>query len=294
MREVFAQVFSNLRANKLRTFLTMFGILWGVISVVVLSATGEGFRAAISTCCEELGKNIAIVWGCRTSLQAGGSAPAARSFSRSTTRGAGARVDDDRRRQPGDAARAEREERLQRRALGVTGIEPQYQAIRTLDIEHGRTFRFTDNEGALRVAISAPTPRSSCSRTRDAIGSGRAERRPYTVIGTIRKKDQDSNYSGPTTTRCSCRLPRWRATFRGSASIRRLSRHHRRAEAVGRCAIPRSSTAHRPHRGHRLAARARGPPDSRAPPRLRSRRPRAIDVWDTSLESLMFERMIAR
>jgi hypothetical protein len=41
MRDVLVQVFANLRANKLRSFLTMFGILWGVISVVILSATGE-------------------------------------------------------------------------------------------------------------------------------------------------------------------------------------------------------------------------------------------------------------
>jgi putative ABC transport system permease protein len=44
MHEAIVQSFQNLRANKLRSFLTMFGILWGMISVVVLSATGEGFR----------------------------------------------------------------------------------------------------------------------------------------------------------------------------------------------------------------------------------------------------------
>ena len=38
MREALIQSFQNLRANKLRSFLTMFGILWGMISVVVLSA----------------------------------------------------------------------------------------------------------------------------------------------------------------------------------------------------------------------------------------------------------------
>src|SRR5256885_8801915 len=70
--EILAQVFSNLRANKLRSFLTMFGILWGVISVVVLSATGEGFRRGNEHVLQELGKNIAIVWGGRTSSQAGG------------------------------------------------------------------------------------------------------------------------------------------------------------------------------------------------------------------------------
>jgi putative ABC transport system permease protein len=72
MREAIAQSFENLRANKLRSFLTMFGILWGVIAVVVLTATGEGFQRGNQTVLEELGKNIAIVWGGRTTLQAGG------------------------------------------------------------------------------------------------------------------------------------------------------------------------------------------------------------------------------
>ena len=60
MIEIIAQVLSNLRANKLRSFLTMFGILWGVISVVILSATGgaadsDSRRAA-------LGAVLLIAW----------------------------------------------------------------------------------------------------------------------------------------------------------------------------------------------------------------------------------------
>src|SRR5262249_61173900 len=72
MKEALAQSVENLRANKLRSCLTMFGILWGMISVVVLSATGEGFRRGNERVLRELGKNIGIVWGGRTSLQAGG------------------------------------------------------------------------------------------------------------------------------------------------------------------------------------------------------------------------------
>ena len=72
MREALVQSWQNLRANKLRSFLTMFGILWGMISVVVLSATGEGFRRGNDKVLRELGKNIGIVWGGRTSMQAGG------------------------------------------------------------------------------------------------------------------------------------------------------------------------------------------------------------------------------
>ena len=45
--ELFTQTWSNLSANKLRSFLTMFGIMWGVISIVLLAAVGEGFKMLI-------------------------------------------------------------------------------------------------------------------------------------------------------------------------------------------------------------------------------------------------------
>src|SRR4026209_1880940 len=72
MRQALVQSWQNLLANKLRSFLTMFGILWGVISVVILSATGEGFRRGNERVLMELGRNVVIVWGGRTSMQAGG------------------------------------------------------------------------------------------------------------------------------------------------------------------------------------------------------------------------------
>ena len=68
MREAIVQSFDNLRANKLRSFLTMFGIMWGMVAIVILSATGEGFRRGNDVVLRELGRNIGIVWGGRTSL----------------------------------------------------------------------------------------------------------------------------------------------------------------------------------------------------------------------------------
>jgi putative ABC transport system permease protein len=200
MPEIFAQVFSNLRANKLRSFLTMFGILWGVISVVVLSATGEGFQRGNQYVLEELGKNVGIVWGGRTSTQAGGER---------SGRVIMLTVDDARALARESSMIAVVSPEIQRgnvtvksnynaAALQVTGIEPQYQAIRTIDIEHGRLFRFTDEENSLRVAIIGADSTKQLFGTRDSIGQTvLLNGIPYTVIGKIRKKDQDSNYSGP-------------------------------------------------------------------------------------------------
>jgi putative ABC transport system permease protein len=200
MREVLTQVLGNLRANKLRSFLTMFGILWGVISVVVLSATGEGFRRGNQHVLEEFGKNIGIIWGGRTSLQAGGER-------------AGRQI----RLTLGDARALASESgmiavvspEIQRyginvksahnaAALEVHGIEPQYQEIRTIDIERGRPFRFTDEAEARRVAIIGADATAQLFGTRDSIGQRVSLNGiPYVVIGKIRKKDQDSSYSGP-------------------------------------------------------------------------------------------------
>jgi putative ABC transport system permease protein len=71
--ELLSQTWSNLTANKLRSFLTMFGIMWGVITIVLLSAVGEGFQRGNQYVLEELGKNIIIIRNGRTSMQAGGS-----------------------------------------------------------------------------------------------------------------------------------------------------------------------------------------------------------------------------
>jgi putative ABC transport system permease protein len=72
MHEALKQSIENLRTNKLRSFLTMFGIMWGVISIVMLSAMGEGFQRGNQAVIEELGKNIVIIRNGRTSTQVGG------------------------------------------------------------------------------------------------------------------------------------------------------------------------------------------------------------------------------
>ena len=158
MKEAFLQTFENLRANKLRSFLTMFGILWGVISVVILSATGEGFRQGNEHVLRELGKNIAIVWGGRTSKQAGGER-------------AGRQIwltVDDARAIKAEARWWRSRPEIQRGAIKVKsrynaaapqvhGIEPSYQDIRTLDVEMGRQLNGTTSSRRARRRSSAPT-----------------------------------------------------------------------------------------------------------------------------------------
>src|SRR5215471_12152212 len=72
LREVFAQVFASLLRNKLRSVLTMAGIAWGVASMVLIVAMGDGFKDGQRDRFRELGENIVIVFNGRTEKQVGG------------------------------------------------------------------------------------------------------------------------------------------------------------------------------------------------------------------------------
>jgi putative ABC transport system permease protein len=63
--DIFAQTLRTLWAHKLRSFLTMFGIAWGVGSLLLLVGLGEGFRSGNRKQFEELGENVMFIFGGR-------------------------------------------------------------------------------------------------------------------------------------------------------------------------------------------------------------------------------------
>ncbi len=63
--DTFAQILRTLWAHKLRSFLTMFGIAWGVGSLLLLAGVGEGFRNGNRKQLETFGKNIIFFFGGR-------------------------------------------------------------------------------------------------------------------------------------------------------------------------------------------------------------------------------------
>jgi putative ABC transport system permease protein len=200
MREAFIQSLQNLRANKLRSFLTMFGILWGVVSIVVLAATGQGFQVGNEHVLRELGQNIAIVFPGRTSMQAGGeragrkvvlTAADARALEADSPLVEVATPEIER---DGVSVKSP----YNSASVSIQGVEPSYQIIRTLDLEYGRPMNWQDEDQVHRVAIIGADMMEQLFGKRNALGASISLNGiPYTVVGKIRKKDQDSNYSGP-------------------------------------------------------------------------------------------------
>ncbi len=60
--DILGQVFRAIAANKLRSFLTMFGIAWGVGSLLVLVGLGEGFRSGQHKQMSRLGNDIIMMF----------------------------------------------------------------------------------------------------------------------------------------------------------------------------------------------------------------------------------------
>ena len=196
---ILPQVWDNLRANKMRSFLTMFGIMWGIISIVILSALGEGFQRGNETVMRELGRNILIIRNGRTSMQAGGERA-----------GRPIRIDFE------DVLALKRDSKLledvtpeimkgnlrvkssfNAATLQMSGIWPVYQKIRTIDVDNGRLIGDQDNDEVRRVVVIGYEAARQLFADRNPVDQQiQLNGIPYTIIGKIRKKDQDSNYTG--------------------------------------------------------------------------------------------------
>jgi len=61
-KDTLSEVFRAIAANKLRSFLTMFGIAWGVGSLLVLVGLGEGFRSGQHRNLARFGNDVVLMW----------------------------------------------------------------------------------------------------------------------------------------------------------------------------------------------------------------------------------------
>ena len=61
-QDTLSEVFRAIAANKLRSFLTMFGIAWGVGSLLVLIGLGEGFRSGQKRNLAKFGNDVVLMW----------------------------------------------------------------------------------------------------------------------------------------------------------------------------------------------------------------------------------------
>jgi putative ABC transport system permease protein len=203
IREVIRQTAGSIAAHKLRSFLTMFGIIWGITSVILLVGLGKGFSRDQKERLKTIGVDLAIVWGGRTSEQAGGYAagrPVRLSIQDAYVIKSEAylikTVSPELRRSVAEVSRYNAASRP------VRGIWPDYQRFRSLRVQEGRLMTDDDEKEGRRVVILGVESRDQLFPGRPAIGETLTMNgSPYTVIGVLEKKKQNGSYgSGPDNT----------------------------------------------------------------------------------------------
>ena len=198
-RDLLGETLRTLAAHKLRTALTMFGIAWGIVSITLMVAAGEGLRVGQAKVAEQFGKNIMIVFSGRTSLQAGGTRAGRNVQWRATDHlevqaqspacgyvmpelGQGNTPV----RSPHNSG-----------ALLVTGSLPPFAEIRSLDVGEGRYPNWDDEAHARRVAFLGSDAKKQLFGSRPALGEAlQVGGHRYTVVGVMKHKEQDSSYDG--------------------------------------------------------------------------------------------------
>ena len=197
--EILRQAFATFRAHKMRTFLTMFGIVWGIASVILLVGLGLGFSVDQKKHMETLGKDLVIVWGGRTSSQVGG---------RAAGREVQLNVDDAHLIQnecylvknvsPELRRSIPEVSQFNSASRGVVGMWPSYQDFRSLLLAEGRLITDDDEREGRRVLVLGSKAYRQLFPGQPAVGAAVLVKSvPYTVVGVLQEKKQNSNYSGP-------------------------------------------------------------------------------------------------
>jgi putative ABC transport system permease protein len=197
LADIFAQIFRTLWAHKLRSFLTMFGIAWGIGSLLLLVGLGEGFRSGNKREMEEFGKDIMFIFPGRAPVVEGSmrsarnymltyqdyldirSAPYVRNASPVLTR---------------DDVRAVSE--FASASGQITGIEPQFNEIRFLPLKQGRWINNLDGTQKRHVIVLGDEMTRNLFTGRPALGATIVLNGiRFEVIGTLRRVGRGDNNS---------------------------------------------------------------------------------------------------
>ena len=168
----FGEILRTLWAHKLRSFLTMFGIAWGVGSLLLLVGLGEGFRSGNKRSFDEIGQDVMFVFPGRTPTVRG---------SQQSGRWYRLTYKDylDLKKAPHIRAASPVLQRDDIRSVSeyssgngtVMGVEPQLNGIRYLPIKQGRWLNVMDEAERRNVVVIGPEIVRTLFPGRPVIGS---------------------------------------------------------------------------------------------------------------------------
>ncbi len=177
----------------------MFGIGWGVLSIVLMTSAGEGFKKAQHESLKLLGKDILIIWGGRTSLQAKGF-QAGRDIRLAYSDYEAIRdkatlishVSPEIIR--GDLVA---KTSLNYGTFSTRGVVPEYQWMRTITAKYGRLINPADDSDARLVCVIGSDVNKQLFNGAISVGETvTLNGHPFTVIGILPHKELNNTYQG--------------------------------------------------------------------------------------------------
>jgi putative ABC transport system permease protein len=197
-RTIVAEFVSDLKAQKLRAFLTMFGIIWGTVAIVVLVAFGVGFKKQTASNMHGIGEGLAIIWPGRTTKPWAGYGIGRRlSFVEDDTKLIAAQVPNVSGISPEYGKRTTT--RVGNNILTplISGVNIEYGSIRNIIPEQGGRFiNPIDLKERRRIAVIGDKVKEFLFGEKEAVGRtiyiGQV---PFIVVGVMQKKTQPSSYN---------------------------------------------------------------------------------------------------
>jgi putative ABC transport system permease protein len=200
LRNSLKQFARDARSQKLRLFLTVFGIVWGTAAVTLLLAFGQGLHERVSISQKGLGDAIVIAWPTRTSKPWQG-LPRGRPVNMTAAdieaiRGEVPEIDRISEEYQRDARVSWGKKAL---SIEIAGANVEFGEMRALNPQEGG--RFLDprdlDERRRVIFLGDQLKKDLFGENFDPVGQHvRLDGAPFLVVGVMVSKDQDSSYSG--------------------------------------------------------------------------------------------------
>lgn len=194
------QFFNDMRRQKLRTMMTMFGIFWGTCSIVLLFAFGKGLTEQQIKSQKGMGENIAIFWPGITSKEYKGLPKGRRIWpTENDVKLIKMKAENILRISP-EYSRGNVMLKYGKNSTlrQIVGVWPEYWEMRNVIPEFGSRFiNERDMKGERRVIFIGDKLKEDLFGEKDAVGKRIfVNGTPFTVIGVMEHKEQNSSYSG--------------------------------------------------------------------------------------------------
>jgi putative ABC transport system permease protein len=201
LKDVFRQLIRDVRTEKLRTFLTVFGIVWGTVAISLMLAFGTGLHKNLVKQTAGLGDRIVIAWPGLTSIPFEGLGKGRRLR---VTEEDIASVREEVPRLKAISGEYSTSMRLdygtKTMSIDASGVTSEFGSMRNLIPQMGGRFinPIDDHDQRRVIFLGDQVATNIFGQGTDPIGKTvLVNQSPFQVIGVLVKKAQDSNYSGP-------------------------------------------------------------------------------------------------